>query len=127
MATRISIKPLSVNSAYTGKRYATPEYKAFKKSMAWLLPRNLEIPEGNLEIRYTWGVSNSGADVDNPCKPTTDVIASMYGFNDKRVYRVVQEKIIVPKGKEYIEFEIVQYKPLETAKAPIGASTAFNP
>ena len=29
-----------------------------------------------------------------------------YLFNDKEIYKMVVEKVIVPKGKEYIKFEI---------------------
>jgi len=104
----LKIKPLSVNEAYTGKRFKTPTYTAYAKEVGFTLPA-MKIPDGKLEIHFTWGFSNSGADCDNPCKPMMDLLQKKYGFNDNRVYKIIQEKEVVKKGREFIKFEIRKY------------------
>jgi hypothetical protein len=105
---RIPIKPLSVNRSYQGRRFATPELKAYKETLSYLLPR-LTIPKGKLTVRYEFGVSSKASDGDNLIKSFQDTICEKYGFNDREIYRWGVEKKIVPKGKEYAAFEIIPY------------------
>ena len=102
---RIDIKPLSVNDAWAGKRFKTPEYKQYERDVLFLLPR-IKIPEGKLEVEFTFGFSSQGSDVDNPIKPLLDIISKKYGFNDNKIYRMILNKEIVKKGNEFIKFEI---------------------
>lgn len=101
----IHIKPLSVNAAYRGRRFSTPELEAFKESLWYLLPK-IEVPIGKLEVWYVFGVSSLNADGDNHIKAFQDVLQDKYGFNDKVIYKWHGEKIDVPKGEEYIGFNI---------------------
>ena len=39
-------------------------------------------------------------------KNFVDILSKKYHFNDSLIYRGIIEKVIVPKGKEYIKFEI---------------------
>lgn len=107
---RLDIKPLSLNNAYRGRRFKTPELEAFKKAVLWQIP-HLEVPKGKLAVRYVFGVSSKNSDGDNLIKVIQDCLATAYGFNDKRIYEWHVTKIDVPKGKEFIEFEI---RPLST-------------
>ena len=102
----IPIKPLSVNQAWQGRRFKTAAYKAYARSVQLCLPRGLVIPDGRLEIRYTFYLSNSAADWDNPVKPLQDAVFSFYKVSDSRIYRATVEKIIVPKGMEKTEISI---------------------
>ena len=102
---RIDIKPLSVNQAWQGRRFKTKAYKQYEKDVLTLL-RPMTIPEGELDIIFKWGFSNSASDVDNPVKCFMDCLQKKYGFNDSRVRRIVAVKDKVKKGDEYIEFEI---------------------
>ncbi len=104
----IKIKPLSVNDAWQGKRFKTPEYKQFERNVAFMLPR-MQIPEGELQIFLEWGFSNSGSDWDNPIKPFVDILQKKYGFNDNRIQMACVRKEKVKKGEEYITFEIKSY------------------
>ena len=106
---KILIKPLSQNDAWKGKRYKTDHYKAFEMELLYRLPR-IVIPSGELEINYRFGFSNKCMDIDNPTKSLQDVLSKKYGFNDNRVYRITIDKIIVPKGSEFVEFEIKELK-----------------
>lgn len=104
--TRIAIKPLSVNDAYCGRRFATKELAAFKEELGWLLPRKLEVPDGPLSARYVFGVSSIAADGDNLIKAFQDALAERYGFNDRRIYHWDVTKVDVSRGHEFVEFEL---------------------
>lgn len=108
---KIYAKPLSINDAWKGRRYKTGEYKAYEALVfcELPLPKDVEIPEGPLEIRFEFGISNKCADWDNPIKPFQDILQKRYGFDDRRVFRGTAEKVIVPKGQEYVKFEIRSY------------------
>jgi len=102
---KINIKPLSINTAFQGKRFKTHAYKAYEKEVMLKL-KPMEIPDGDLEIAMQLGFSNKLSDIDNPVKPFIDILQKYYGFNDSRVYALVLMKRIVPKGQEYISFSI---------------------
>jgi len=104
--TRVDVKPLSVNDAWKGQRYKTDKYKAYTQKMLWLLPRKIELPEPPYEIYLKFGFSSTLSDWDNAIKQTQDILATKYGFNDKLIRRGVVDTEIVPKGKEFIEFEL---------------------
>jgi Holliday junction resolvase RusA-like endonuclease len=103
--TTLRLKPLSLNSAYRGRRFTTPELKQFKKDVSRLLPR-MEIPNSKLSVSYKFGVSSKNSDGDNLIKCFQDALADCYGFNDKKIYKWQVEKVDVKKGSEYISFKI---------------------
>ena len=103
----IPIKPLSVNKAWQGRRFKTPEYKQYEKDVLTMLPK-VRIPEGNLEIDLDVYFSNKASDVDNVAKPFIDILQKKYRFNDSRVYTLILTKFICKKGDERIEFEIAK-------------------
>lgn len=103
---KLEVRPISMNMAYRGgKRYKTLRYKQFiNDCMVNLKP--MKIPKGNLEFHIQIGVSNKGFDLDNCLKPFIDILQKKYGFNDNRIYHIGAYKRIVPKGEEYISFDI---------------------
>lgn len=103
---KINIEPLSVNTAWKGKRFKTDAYKQFERDMFLLLPK-MDVPKEKLSVSLIFGFSNKASDIDNPIKPILDVLQKAYGFNDKDIYELQVVKQIVKKGKEYIEFLIV--------------------
>lgn len=105
---KVNIKPLSINKAFKGRRKRTTEYNNYRTNVKILLKPSLVIPEGKLCIRLIFGLSSKGFDWDNPIKPIQDIISEYYGFNDNRIYRGIVDKVIVPKGKEFIDFEITK-------------------
>jgi Holliday junction resolvase RusA-like endonuclease len=107
----LAIKPLSLNSAYRGRRFTTPELKSYKESLFYMLPK-IDIPEGELAIYFVFGVSSKNSDGDNLIKCLQDAIAERYNFNDKRIYEWHVYKEDVKKGQEYIYFDIKQKSPL---------------
>ncbi len=103
---KISIKPLSVNKAYRGRRFATKDLHDYKTALNFLLPK-LTLPKtGKLSVKYIFGLSSKGSDGDNLIKCFQDCLADKYGFNDNRIYKWSVEKKDVKKGEEYIEFEL---------------------
>ena len=107
---KIQIKPLSVNEMYRGKKFKSVLYLRYKQALLPQLDRTYKVPEGLLELHFTFGLSNQASDYDNLIKPTQDCICDYYGINDKNIYYGTQRKIIVPKGEEYIEFQFLPFK-----------------
>jgi len=105
MAERLDIKPLSVNDAWRGRRFKTPEYKRYIRDVLLIL-RPCKIPDGPLELHLTFGFSSKGSDIDNPIKCFVDCLQKKYGFNDSRIYKLVVIKEVVKKGSEFIEWDI---------------------
>ena len=102
---KIKIKPLSVNQVWQGKRFKTPKYTKYERDVMFML-KPMKMPEPPLKIEIKYGFSSKLADIDNPCKPFLDILQKKYGFNDRDIYELIQKKEIVPKGEEFIEFEI---------------------
>mgnify|MGYP003625050825 FL=1 len=105
MTIQIHRKPLSVNACWQGKRFKTPEYKAYEKEILLLLPNKYEIPEGDLQVRYEFGL-NTMADWDNPVKPLQDILQKKYDFDDRRIMKAEVIKKVVKRGDGYFNFEI---------------------
>ena len=98
---------MSVNLAWKGKRFKTPEYKKYEKDVLVQL-KPMVIPEGNLHIKLDVAFSNKAADLDNVAKLVIDILQKKYGFNDSRVFLLTMHKRIVDKGQEYIDFEVTK-------------------
>lgn len=106
---RIKAKPLSVNRCWQGKRFKTKEYKDYEQQIRAILPDDVEVPEGKLSLKITWGLSSRLSDWDNPVKPFQDIIQKHYGFDDRYVYVAHVNKVDVKRGEEFIEFQIKEY------------------
>ncbi len=102
----LNIKPLSVNKCWQGKRFKTPAYKSYEKQLLLLL-QPFKMPEAPFKISYEFGFSSKLADIDNPVKPFQDILCKKYKFDDRSINEINIKKIIVPKGKEYIKFQIL--------------------
>jgi len=103
------IKPLSVNQAWQGKRYKTNAYICYERQLLLQLPK-LKLPEPPYEVKFEFGFSNKGSDIDNALKPLIDVMQKKYEFNDRDIYRLIVNKVIVKKGLEYFRVEMSNFK-----------------
>jgi len=103
----INIKPMSVNEAWQGRRFKTPQYKSYARDLSLMLPRSVSVPVGPLKVEYEFGMSNMLSDYDNPIKPFQDVLQAKYGFNDAQIIEAVVRKVKTKKGQEYIKFAII--------------------
>ena len=106
---KVNIKPLSVNEAWQGRRFKTPKYNKYIKDMLTILPP-LKVSNNKLELEITFGLSSVAADIDNPLKCFIDCLQKKYGFDDKMIYRLIVNKDIVKRGKEYIKFNLYDIK-----------------
>lgn len=97
---------MSTNEAWKGKRFKTATYQRYERDLLLILPKTMEIPDGNLIVYYEFGVSNSCSDYDNYIKQFQDILQKKYGFNDCRITLAVIKKVIVKKQAEYIRFGI---------------------
>ena len=100
MEVRCRIKPLSANKAWQGKRFKSPEYKAYEKELMYTLPAR-KLPKPPYKIYFEFGFSNMASDWDNPIKQCQDVLALKYGFNDKDILEGHVRKMKTKKGEEY--------------------------
>ena len=105
---KITIKPLSQNEAFLGRKRKSTKYREYESFLLNTLP-DLAIPNGRLSVHYTFGFSNKASDIDNPIKSFQDVLQKRYSFDDKMIYRLIVDKIIVKKGEEFIEFVIESF------------------
>lgn len=106
MMIETKIKPLSINQAWQGKRYKTPKYKAWREQVSFMLPPQMDLPEGRKALCITFGVSSKLFDTDNGIKPFVDALQDKYGFNDRDIYVLCSAKVDVPKGSEFIKWEL---------------------
>lgn len=105
---RVNIVPVSVNACWKGKRFKTKHYQDYERDLFYLLPK-LQVPEGELKVTVTFGVSSSLSDIDNPIKPFLDILQKKYNFNDKNIFELHVRKTKTLKGMEYIKFKIEEY------------------
>lgn len=105
----LKIKPLSVNRAFQGRRFKTPEYLKYERYVLLLLPK-LSAKFDLYSVNIVFGVSNIGNDIDNGLKPFLDILQKKYGFNDKHIFELNVKKEITKKGSEFIKFEIKEYE-----------------
>jgi Holliday junction resolvase RusA-like endonuclease len=106
---RLSIKPLSVNECWQGKRYKTPKYKSYERQLLLRLPL-ITLPPAPYHIKLTFGLSSKLADYDNPVKPFQDILQKRYKFDDRDIYKATIEKVLTKKGNEFIDFSIEHYE-----------------
>jgi len=104
---KVSVKSLSVNRAWQGKRFKSPEYLAYERECFLRLPAGFEVPDGELALFLEFGQSNMGADLDNGVKPFLDILCKKYGFDDRRIVEAVIRKRKVDKGGEYVLFNLI--------------------
>lgn len=107
--TKINIKPISVNECWQGKRFKTPKYNVYEKTMLLLLPK-IKLPQPPYAVYYEFGFSSANSDLDNPIKPLQDILQKKYLFNDKDIFEMVVKKFKVKKREEYLKFEIKSIK-----------------
>lgn len=108
---KINEKPLSVNQAWQGKRFKTPIYKDYEKSMLLMMPKAKVDAEEMLRVEFFFGFSNKASDLDNPVKLLMDIAQKKYGFNDKNVFEMNIRKCLVKKGEEFIQMGIYKMLP----------------
>lgn len=102
----VPVKALSINSAFKGRRFKTPEYNIYQKFVLAYLPE-MKLSGAPYELVMEVGFSNKLSDLDNSVKCFQDCLTKKYeGFDDREVYSLIAKKVIVKKGDEYIKFKL---------------------
>lgn len=72
---KVEIRPLSVNAAWKGRRFKTPEYTQYENDMQILLPQVSQPWNEPIRMTYTFKLRRaSTTDVDNLIKPLQDIL-----------------------------------------------------
>ena len=109
MKFTLDIHPLSVNRAYQGRRFSTPEKKDYDRLLALVLPRG-SLPGPYYALRYRFHLKNFAmTDAQNCLKILTDGIVR-HGLikDDRYIVREVVEKF--PAKRDRIDVEIESVK-----------------
>lgn len=114
----INIKPLSVNQAYVttkkGRRIKTEDYCAFEKEFLVKI-KPFDMPHERVRLNLLFGIYKG--DNDNLVKATQDVLFKKLDLDDKIVFHTSVEKVIVPRGMQFIQFEFLKYDMSNDAKS----------
>ncbi len=100
---RLPIKPLSINKAYTGRRFKTPEYKVFLEACSWLLlEKKREKITGWVNLNLKFFLKNfKRSDTSNNIKIIEDILVKNDVIDDDRfVKKVIAEKFKVDDEKD---------------------------
>lgn len=115
MKIKLDIKPLSINKAFQGRRFKTPEYDDYTDLVSGLLQAqkrmfNLTKRDYNIyTVSYNFYlVNHKKTDLDNMVKLITDLLV-LNGFikDDRMIYSMNLKKI--PSDKDWVEIDIVGY------------------
>lgn len=103
---KINMAAMSVNQAWQGRRFKTPEYKRYERDLLFLLPC-ISIPKENIKLTLKIGFKNRLSDLDNPVKLILDILQKKYKFNDSQIYELHLYKEITDKPFIDIYFETI--------------------
>lgn len=103
----LDIKPMSVNTAWKGKKYKTKDYSDYENHMLWLLKSYKECkPQKYYGIVISWHSKDAmRSDLDNIIKPFMDCLVKSEIVKDDRYCMEIHiEKI--KSNKDYIDFKV---------------------
>lgn len=101
---KLNIKALSVNKAFQGRRFKTPEYNKYINDMMLILPPLVGVPTKDIRLKVDFGYSSKLSDIDNGLKLWIDCLVKKYGFDDRYIVELHVTKTIVKKGEDHIKF-----------------------
>jgi len=103
----VNIKPMTVNKAWQGRRFKTPEYNGYTSHILWALKKHKFRFKGEIEVEYRFYLKHyKTTDVGNLEKPLSDIIVKSGIIEDDRfIKKITLEKF---KGSDYIEIIIKQ-------------------
>ena len=106
MKIAYDIDILSINKAFQGRRFKTPEYKGYEQELLLKLPKLKQI-KGNVQINYLFKIKNFDMrDLDNCIKLITDILVKRgYIEDDRKIITFTATK--VKSEVEGFEIEIL--------------------
>ena len=105
------IKPFSINRAWIGRRWKTPDYKAWREEAVMHLRAHPYAPSGEIEVHLKFYFKRMSNDIDNPLKTILDALVDAQRIKDDRyIMKLVVEKVKTQKNEEErIEYKIKKY------------------
>ena len=103
----ISIKPISINECWQGRRFATSKYKDFTKDMLRVMPKQ-KMLSGEVDLKivlYLKSIFRS--DIDNFIKPIIDCLVKRCWIEDDRFIQHL-EVIKIKNKTEQIGINLTQ-------------------
>ncbi|MEK6884139.1 MAG: RusA family crossover junction endodeoxyribonuclease [Nanoarchaeota archaeon] len=101
----ISIKPISINECWQGRRFMTSKYKDFTKDMLRVMPKR-KMLSGNVELKITLYLKSLlRGDIDNFVKPIIDCMVKKGWIEDDRFIQKL-EVLKIKNEEESIGIEI---------------------
>lgn len=113
ISANIKVKPLSINKAFQGRRFKTPEYKAYEEEVLYYLKqKKLNKVSGYVSVKYDFCIKNyKASDVGNMEKLLSDIIVKAGLIDDDRfIKKLVLEKF--QSNEETGEFINIFIEPL---------------
>ena len=109
ISVEISVKPLSVNKVWQGRRFKTKEYKDYEEEVLYKLPKKEMLLGDKLWVVLDFYVKYpKKCDVDNFIKPILDILCKKgYIKDDRMIYDLVVRKF---KGDNKIRVYIEKIK-----------------
>ena len=103
----ISVKPISINECWQGRRFMTSKYKDFTKDMLRVMPKRV-IFLGNIDLKiYLYLKSIFRSDIDNFIKPIIDCLVKKGWIEDDRFIQHL-EVVKVKNKTEQIGIKLSQ-------------------
>lgn len=101
------LKPVSVNQAYYKNRARSRLYMDYIDGWqtylcGHVIPEDIDKKDMRFKVTIHVGFGNRASDLDNIVKPTVDIMAQWFGFDDKQVIHLEAFKHVVPRGSDYI-------------------------
>ncbi len=103
----LHIKPLSVNAAFQGRRFSTPEKTAYETRLRWSIPKVAVVGNPYYKVEYDFYLKNFAlTDWDNCVKITQDCLVKKGVISDDRlIVHAVVRKFPTKSDKIVIRIE----------------------
>lgn len=102
----LNIKPLSDNKLWKWVHRKTYEYLKYESKILKMIPDSFKLEKRMTRLHFTFWFSNRRSDASNPLKALCDILWKKFEeWDDRMIYRLEVDKVIVPKGEEFIHIE----------------------
>lgn len=116
MNIKLEVQPLSINKAFQGRRFKSPDYKRFEIDVCTCLPFSTkDTTKEEVFVRYIFYIKNYGnADTFNMEKTLSDMLVKRGYIADDRYIRAGYVRKERVASLEYIEINIEPYTGQDT-------------
>ena len=102
----IKLHPLSVNEAWSGKRFKSVSYMKYSDAVTLSL-KTIKIPASPYEISFLFGFHNMQSDYDNGIKSFQDLVFKKYKISDAHIHMGTSMKVkVLTTEDEFVAFRL---------------------